>query len=169
MTMSCFSVFDLLITLAGVFQTELTTSLYALLDARRGRAAAPSEAGAAAAPAPPDSPPLPIFPRPQPHTSDRHPRSISVAKKTSAADATCFSVLPCGRASTFGFARAMPERATRAKPAVEKSLEERVGVVVAGAFLSVGFFWWERKRRKRLEKEGGTTATTTTAATDSKR
>ena len=87
---------------------------------RRGRAAAAAEAAL--------SPPLPILPIPKPHTRDRQDRSITVTKKTSAADATCFSVLPCGSASTFGFASAIPETATRAKPAVEKSFEARVAV-----------------------------------------
>ena len=112
---------------------------------------------AAPAPAPPDSP-LPIFPSPQPQTSERHPRSISVTKKTSAADATCFSVLPCGRASTLGLASAMPETATRAKPAVEKSLEERVAgaAALAAVELLMFFFFGEEAEEgwKEREKQG---------------
>ena len=134
------------------------------LLARRGRAAAPpaaaTAAGAAAAaaagvaaPAAADSLIAPRFPSPQPQTSERHPRSSNVTKKTSAAEATCFSVLPCGRASTFGLARAMPETATRVKPAVEKSLEERVAVVVVVELLKV--FFRERGKRRRSEKESG--------------
>ena len=139
------------------FKVKRTSLFHALLE-RRGRAAAPPEAGAAApAPAPPDSP-LPIFPSPQPQTSERHPRSISVTKKTSAADATCFSVLPCGRASTLGLASAMPETATRAKPAVEKSLEERVAgaAALAAVELLMFFFFGEEAEEgwKEREKQG---------------
>lgn len=122
--------------------------LQALL-ARRGRAAA-TPAGAEAAAAVP-FPAAPIFPRPQPQTSDRHPRSSSVTKKTSAADATCFSVLPCGKASILGLASAMPETATRAKPAVDKSLEER-GV---GAELPVFFESFFLKAEEVREERRG--------------
>ena len=63
-------------------------------------------------------------------------------------------MLPSGKASTLGLAKATPETVTRAKPAVEKSLEGRVAVETV-LFL----FFFERKRsegevRKKASADG---------------